>query len=239
MNSFESKTVIYILLALLLISLAVMIVMQPFNKFKNDETIETTEATEPRSTEEKIEIVEELVTEATEETEVNEDETEPAIVDIPEMATTETTAAIETTEPIETEPPVTEPPVDPNSGMTDVEMLALIIFQEVGADYCCDDCRRRVADVVLNRVEHELFPNTIYEVLTQKGQYGRLYWTGLVWSANATYDGNKHAVERAYRIAEEVLNGHHSELYGKGYIWQAEFIQGKDNVYCCGNYFGR
>lgn len=238
MNSFKSKTVIYILIALLLVSLAVMIVVQPFSEFKNDEaeetieTTEVTEVTEPRSTEEKIEIVEELITEAT-------DETEPTIVDIPEMATTETTAATETTEPIETEPIITEPPVDPNSGMTDVEMLALVIFQEVGGDHHCDDCRRRVADVVLNRVAHDDFPDTIYEVLTQKGQYGRLYWTGLVWAERASNQYEQHAVERAYRIAEEVLNGQHSELYGKGYIWQAEFVQGKDNIYCCGHYFGR
>lgn len=34
----------------------------------------------------------------------------------------------------------------------DVELLACVIYQEAGGDTCCDMCRRRVADVVLNRV---------------------------------------------------------------------------------------
>ena len=127
--------------------------------------------------------------------------------------------------------------VDPE----ELELLACVIYQEAGADYCCDDCRRRVADVVLNRVEDDRFPDNIQDVLTQKRQYGRYYWTGVVWPERAQNDCEKHAVERAYRIAEEVLKGEHSELYGEGYIWQAEFKQGTGIVYCdqCKIYFGK
>ena len=123
----------------------------------------------------------------------------------------------------------------------ELELLACVIYQEAGADYCCDDCRRRVADVVLNRVEDDRFPDNIQDVLTQKRQYGRYYWTGVVWPERAKNDCEKHAVERAYRIAEEVLKGEHSELYGEGYIWQAEFKQGTGVVYCdqCKIYFGK
>lgn len=123
----------------------------------------------------------------------------------------------------------------------ELELLACVIYQEAGADYCCDDCRRRVADVVLNRVEDDRFPDNIQDVLTQKRQYGRYYWTGVVWPERAQNDCEKHAVERAYRIAEEVLKGEHSELYGEGYIWQAEFKQGTGVVYCdqCKIYFGK
>ena len=135
------------------------------------------------------------------------------------------------------EPVEEEIVVDPQ----DLEMLACVIYQEAGADYCCDDCRRRVADVVLNRVEDDRFPDNIQDVLTQKRQYGRYYWTGVVWPERAKNDCEKHAVERAYRIAEEVLKGEHSELYGEGYIWQAEFKQGTGVVYCdqCKIYFGK
>lgn len=135
------------------------------------------------------------------------------------------------------EPVEEEIVVDPE----DLEMLACVIYQEAGADYCCDDCRRRVADVVLNRVEDDRFPDNIQDVLTQKRQYGRYYWTGVVWPDRAQNDCEKHAVERAYRIAEEVLKGEHSELYGEGYIWQAEFKQGTGVVYCdqCKIYFGK
>lgn len=161
----------------------------------------------------------------------------------PEIDISEEEVKAEIEEPVEEigvaaeEPVEEEIEVDPE----DLEMLACVIYQEAGADYCCDDCRRRVADVVLNRVEDDRFPDNIQDVLTQKRQYGRYYWTGVVWPERAKNDCEKHAVERAYRIAEEVLKGEHSELYGEGYIWQAEFKQGTGVVYCdqCKIYFGK
>lgn len=122
---------------------------------------------------------------------------------------------------------------------SDLYLLALVIYQEAGGNKTCDECRRRVADVVLNRVAHPQFPDTIKDNLLRKKQYGRLYWTGIKWPKRAVYDTEKEAVERAYRIAEEVLNGQHSDVYGKGYIWQAEFKQGKSGFWCCGHYFGK
>ena len=121
----------------------------------------------------------------------------------------------------------------------DQELLACVIYQEAGGNEFCDDCRRRVADVVLNRVNDPRFPNDIRSVLTAPRQYGLFYKTGVVWAARANDPGEKEAVDRAYRIAEEVLLGKHSELYGQGYIWQAEFKQGKEQFYHCGHYFGR
>lgn len=121
----------------------------------------------------------------------------------------------------------------------DLEMLAIVIYQEAGGNECCDDCRRRVADVVLNRVNDPRFPNDIRSVLTAPRQYGLLYKTGVVWADRASNPGEKAAVDRAYRIAEEVLLGQHSELYGNGYIWQAEFRQGSEQIEHCGIYFGR
>lgn len=143
---------------------------------------------------------------------------------------------------------VEEAPVEDSEktkiNMEDVELLAKVIYQEAGSDSCCDNCRRMVADVVLNRVADERFPNTIYDVLMQERQYGRYHWTGVIWPERAYHESEAAAVERAYRIAEEALSGTHSALYGQGYIWQAEFIQGTDTVTCeCGGsgamYFGR
>ena len=118
-----------------------------------------------------------------------------------------------------------------------IEQLACVIYQEAGGDACCDECRKRVADVVLNRVEDDRFPDTVEKVLTAKRQYGRFYWTGIVWPERA--ENEPEAVERAYETARAVLAGDHSELYGKDYIWQAEFKQGTDIVECCGIYYGR
>lgn len=119
----------------------------------------------------------------------------------------------------------------------ELELLACVIYQEAGAEYVCDECRRRVADVVLNRVNDERYPDTIYEVLTQKAQYGRYHWTDVVWPASAYEECNAGAVANAYRIAEEVLRGEHSDVYGGPYIGQAEFTLSDDYIYCCGIYF--
>lgn len=128
---------------------------------------------------------------------------------------------------------VLEPPAEM------VEMLACVIYQEAGGDACSDLCRFMVGDVVLNRVADSRFPDTIEEVLTQRGQYGTFSKTGVVWPARASNPGEAAAVERAYDTARRLLSGEHSELYDAGYIWQAEFIQGKNVIEVDGTYFGR
>lgn len=169
-------------------------------------------------------------------------ETTPPTEDTPEEATeppetmpeesTEPTEAPTETEPIETTEPST---VNDEAA----ELLAIVIYQEAGSDSICDECRRRVGDVVLNRVASDRFPDSIYGVLTQQSQYGSFCYTGVVWPSRASYSGEAHAVERARRIAKEILNGQHSELYGNGYVWQAQFVQGSSGFWCCGTYFGK
>ena len=121
----------------------------------------------------------------------------------------------------------------------ELEMLSCLIYREGGGDAVCDECRRRIADVVLNRINSDEFPDTMYEVLTQKRQYGTMHYDGITWPERASKPEEAHAVERAYRTAEDVLSGNHSELYGNGYIWQAEFEQGSSGFWHCGIYFGK
>lgn len=129
-----------------------------------------------------------------------------------------------------------EKKVDPET----LEHLAIVIYREAGGDAVCDECRTRVADVALNRVSDDRFPDTLAEVLTQKSQYGTMYWDGIVWPERAENPGEAHAVERAYVIAEDVLQGEHSELYGEGYIFQSEFPKlGEQAVECCGIYYAK
>lgn len=123
---------------------------------------------------------------------------------------------------------------------TDLDLLALIIYQEAGADWCQDSTRQMVGEVVLNRVEDPRFSgSTIYEILTQEGQYGRLHWTGIVWSPNAYLPQEAHAVKRAYACAEALLSGSVDRLLPRDAVWQAEFTQGvevlayQDGVYFC------
>lgn len=111
----------------------------------------------------------------------------------------------------------------------DLELLALVIYQEAGGDACSDSTRRMVAEVALNRVDHPIYPDTLEGVLTQHGQYGMLYWTGLVWPDRAQYEVEQNAVNRAYRIAKEVLTSSERLLPGD-VLFQAEFPQGKEIV---------
>lgn len=110
----------------------------------------------------------------------------------------------------------------------ELEMMALVIYQEAGGDACTDETRLMVGQVVLNRVADSRFPDTIEEVLLQKSQYGRLHWTGLVWPERASNETEREAVERAYKCAEMVLDG--EKLLPDDVIFQSEFVQGKEIV---------
>ena len=123
----------------------------------------------------------------------------------------------------------------------DAEYLACVIYQEAGGDGCCDMCRRRVADIVLNRVKDTRFAGDTVEAILTEGnppQWGLYSVTGIVWPEKASYPEEAAAVERARRIAIEVLEGNHSDLT-EDYIWCAEFPQGKDVIECDGIYFGK
>jgi len=117
------------------------------------------------------------------------------------------------------------------------EILAIIIYQEAGADYCSNDTRLKVGTVFLNRVASDEFPDTFYEVATAEAQYGTLHWTGIQWPDRASSPLEAHAVERAYEIADQLLAGYRS--FDEDVIWQAEFPQGtetisfQDGIYFC------
>ena len=122
----------------------------------------------------------------------------------------------------------------------ELDMLALVIYQEAGSDVCSDEARMMVGNVVLNRVADPRFPNTIYEVLTEVtasgfGAYGRLHWTGIVWPERANYLSEAHAVQRAYSCAERLLNG--ERVLPDDVVWQAEFVQGTEVVEHVGGFY--
>lgn len=142
-------------------------------------------------------------------------------------------AKVELLNPIETEP------VEQIAEYSeeDLEILALIIYQEAGGDACSDDTRMKVGSVLLNRVDSKLFPNTIKENVLLPKQYGNLSETGIVWPERAQYPGEAHAVTRAYECAERLLKG--ERALPADAIWQANFKQGtevvafQDNLYFC------
>ena len=72
-----------------------------------------------------------------------------------------------------TEPP-TEPETEPTYTAEELEILALIIYQEAGADWCNDLTRLMVGTVVMNRIADPRFPDTMYDVATEERAYGSL-----------------------------------------------------------------
>lgn len=186
-------------------------------------TIEVEEAEKVQTFQ--IEIVEEIndIVEEMEQEEVvvNESVTEPVITE-------------EDTEQI-----VSQPDEFSIGTETDLDMLAMIIYQEAGSDWCQDSTRQMVGEVVLNRVADSRFPNSIYEVLTAEGQYGTLSWTGIVWPHRAYTQPEAHAVQRAYACAESLLSNIVERLLPQDAVWQAGFPQGietmaiQDGMYFC------
>lgn len=145
-----------------------------------------------------------------------------------------------------TEPTVNNPvndvnnsvePTEPSYTQEELEILAIIIYQEAGGNAYSDDTRLKVGSVFLNRVKSPSFPNTFEEVATARRQYGTLHWTGIKWPIEASYATEANAVDRAYRIAEELLIG--GSILPDNVVWQAEFVQGdgiyshQDGIYFC------
>lgn len=136
---------------------------------------------------------------------------------------------------------VTEDKPDEAPAYTDQELeeLAIAIYCEAGSDTVSDECRRYVGDVILNRVESDEFPDTIHDVLTEPYAYGTFSWTGMAWPEYSWNEWETHAVERAYDTARDLLEGNHSWLYGRGYVWQSEYWQSPDSFWLNGFWFGR
>ena len=175
--------------------------------------------------------------EAGRETEPSHQITEPAESPTAAPAPAEKETPTETTKP-ETQPAAaTEPPAERTYTEEELNMLALVIYQEAGADYCSDETRLMVGTVVMNRIADKRYPNTMYEVITQRAQYGRIHWTGIVWPQRANDPEETHAVERAYAIAERILQG--ERALPADVIYQSEYVQGEIVAQQDGHYFCR
>lgn len=129
-----------------------------------------------------------------------------------------------------------------NYNLDDLHALAIVNYMEAGEDGCCNLCRARICDVVLNRVTDDRWPgeDTIQKVLTSPTQFSYL-WLDLSFPERANRMQEQHAVERAYMIAEQILLGNHSDIYQQGYVWYMGINYTQDYVACydCGIYFSR
>lgn len=119
----------------------------------------------------------------------------------------------------ETKPTVVKKPTYTEKKLTysqeDLELLARVINAEAGSDWCSDEMQLLVGNVVLNRVADPRFPDTIEEVVFQKGQYACVV-NGHLW---------KELNERAMKNAKLLMEG--NRYCPENIVWQSEFQQGK------------
>ena len=66
-------------------------------------------------------------------------------------------------------------PLEPVYSKEDIELLALVTMAEAEGEP--EEGKRLVIDTILNRVDHGCFPDTISEVIYQKGQFTSM-WNG-------------------------------------------------------------
>lgn len=100
----------------------------------------------------------------------------------------------------------------------DLDLLARLITAEMGASWVSDEMQLYVGSVVLNRMQHPLFPDTLYDVIYAKGQYSPT-WTGAI---NNTPD--ERTIENARQLLEQ------GSVLPENVVFQANFPQG-DGVY--------
>lgn len=126
----------------------------------------------------------------------------------------------ETTKPVEIEL------IEPKYTDYELDLLSRLVNAEAGSDWLTDEHQRAVASVVLNRVADSRFPNTIYSVIYQRGQYS-CTWNGMI---------NKTPTQRAIDNARYVLEN--GITIPPNVIFQAQFKQGKGVwKYIQGHYF--
>lgn len=129
-----------------------------------------------------------------------------------------------------------------NYSLDDLHALAIVNYMEAGQDSCCNLCRARICDVVLNRVADDRWPgeDTIQKVLTSPYQFSYL-WLYLSFPERADRIQEQHAIERAYMIAEQILLGNHTDVYQNGYVWYQGINRTNDYIVCenCGIWFSR
>ena len=126
-----------------------------------------------------------------------------------------------------------------NYTIYELQILTNAIYCESG--HTEDALRLDVGSVIMNRINDSRFPNTIYDVLTQKGQYR--YWyvtqdcTNWCKQQDSYYETDYYSM--CENAAKQILMGN-TTLDSKT-VWQANFKQGnnitkyypKYNMYFC------
>lgn len=95
----------------------------------------------------------------------------------------------------------------------DLELLAHLIYSEVGDDG--EEAMYYAGSVVLNRMKNHEYPDDLYSVIYQKGQY-EVTWNGGLYKEEPS--------DIAYEVAADLLE--EGSILPEGVVYQAEFKQG-------------
>lgn len=98
----------------------------------------------------------------------------------------------------------------------DLYLLSRIIYSEAGSSWLEDDFRLCVGEVVMNRVASPEFPDTIHDVIYQKGQYSVVNTAGFASLAPG---------DTCVSVALRLLNG--ERLMVPSVVYQSDYIQGE------------
>lgn len=148
-----------------------------------------------------------------------EPKTKPVRTDITEA---ESESELDTPAPAEVVATEPEPAEIVPDFERDVDIVAVLIFNE---GWFGTSLRHKELDgaVVYNRVNSDLFPNTVYEVVTQDGQYCPAYADpDSIYSQQARADPE--IWETCREIARRALSG--DVDCPENVVFQAEFVQG-------------
>ncbi|CAB1251430.1 Hydrolase_2 domain-containing protein [Ruminococcaceae bacterium BL-6] len=124
-----------------------------------------------------------------------------------------------------TKAPTTVKKEKPKYSQKDLYYLTAVIYQEARGEECSDEMQRMVANVVINRVAHPDFSNSIHAVLTAKYQYGNMWKNGVKIPPGA----NKEIVQRCEKNAKYILEG--NRVCPSNILYQSEFRDLGDGIY--------
>lgn len=121
----------------------------------------------------------------------------------------------------------------PSYSEEDLDLLARVIYAEVGCTWIPDWVQRMVGSVVLNRVNSSYYPDTIREVIYQPGQYAPT-WDGSIHKTPdaRTIENARYLLENGSICPENVV-GQNSIITGSGVYTSYRDPILKTTVYFC------
>lgn len=126
--------------------------------------------------------------------------------------------------------------------MQDLFEIAATVMVE--ARDLSDECQRAVVSVIINRVKHKNFPNTVHEVIWQNGQYeGSI--KGTVNKYIDIFENNLEVSDDVFEMYERALENTMyvletgQTLPDEEYVYQSMSILGDDDIQIDTEHFGK